>query len=81
MGSSVILTGGWDDVNVARVTEYSEVGFIKDFPSLQQKREFHGCSYYENNEGTNVDIVINYCDGGLFMSIYILDTARIWWPQ
>ena len=30
---------------------------------------------------TNVDIVINYCDGGLFMSIYILDTARIWWPQ
>ena len=68
---------------MARVTEYSEVGFIKDLPSLQQKRSHHGCSYYKNDEGTNVDIVLNYCDGGLFMSIYIyiLDTARIWWPQ
>ena len=59
MGSSVILTGGWDDVNgdVARVTEYSEAGFINDLPSLQQKRKFHGCSYYKNDEGTNVDKV------------------------
>ena len=56
MGSSVILTGGVHG-NVARVTEYSEVGFIKDLPSLQQKRSHHGCSYYKNDEGTNVDKV------------------------
>ena len=73
MGCSAILTGGRDDVNVARVTEYSEAGFIKDFPSLQQKRKFHGCSYYGNDEGNNVNSVIDYCDGGLFISIlYIL---------
>ena len=42
---------------MARVTEYSEVGFIKDLPSLQQKRSHHGCSYYKNDEGTNVDKV------------------------
>ena len=56
LGSSVILTGGYDTSVVSRVTEYNEAGYVKDLPPLLQGREGHGCSYYNNAEGTKVDI-------------------------
>ena len=31
-----------------------------DLPELQQKRREHGCSFYNNDEGTKVGIDINY---------------------
>ena len=51
MGSSVILTGGAD--TLARVSEYNEAGWVRDFPDLLQGRQNHGCSYYDN-EGSQV---------------------------
>ena len=53
----MLLTGGKkDNVDVTRVTEYSETGFVRDLPELQQGRNDHGCSYFENAEGTKVVI-------------------------
>ena len=54
LGSSVILTGGLNSRRT--VTEYNEAGWVRDLPVLCQKRYNHGCSYYDNNEGTKVDI-------------------------
>ena len=59
LGSTVILTGGFYSPN--RVSEYSETGFTRDLPQLLQGRYSHGCSYFENEEGTKVDIVSHSC--------------------
>ena len=55
----MILTGGYYSPN--RVSEYSETGFTRDLPQLLQGRYRHGCSYFENEEGTKVDIDSNSC--------------------
>jgi len=39
------------------VTEYSEAGFSRDLPLLQQGRYQHGCSYYDNGDGTKTLLV------------------------
>ena len=52
LGSSVILTGG--SYTLTTVTEYNEAGWVRDLPDLLQGRYAHGCSYYDNNEGTKV---------------------------
>ena len=55
MGTSVILTGGWTSPgSTTRVTQYNEAGWVRDLPPLQQGRYSHGCSYYDNNEGSQV---------------------------
>ena len=54
LGTTVLLTGGYEHGSVSRVTQYSEDGFVKDLPSLQQERRSHGCSFYDNDEGTKV---------------------------
>ena len=53
----MILTGGVDSRGEPRnmVSEYSESGFTH-LPQLQQGRGDHGCSYFDNEEGTKVDI-------------------------
>ena len=33
---------------------------MRDLPDLQQRRQSHGCSSYNNDEGTKVGIDINY---------------------
>ena len=33
---------------------------MRDLPDLQQGRYYHGCSSYNNDEGTKVGIDINY---------------------
>jgi len=57
LGSTVILTGGADYYNYNRVSEYSESGFTRDLPQLQQGRCYHGCSYFENEAGTKTFLV------------------------
>ena len=42
------------------MSEYGEAGFIRYLPDLNQGREDHGCSYYEDGEGRKVNIDINY---------------------
>ena len=58
LGTSVLLTGGFS--SVSRVTEYNEAGYVRDLPPLQQGRRTHGCTYYDNEEGTKVDIESHY---------------------
>ena len=52
LGSSVLITGGI--VTRTTVSEYNETGWVRDLPDLQQERQMHGCSFYDNNEGSQV---------------------------
>ena len=59
----MILTGGCsagEYYTTPRVVEYNEDGFLRDLPQLQNHRRDHGCGYYVNEDGTKVDIDINY---------------------
>ena len=69
LGSSVIITGGEHSHN--KVSEYSESGFTRYLPELQQGREDHGCSYFENEEGTKVDIDSNSCGVIIFQTFLV----------
>ena len=65
----MILTGGVYYPN--RVSEYSETGFTRDLPQLLQGRRSHGCSYFENEEGTKVDIDSNSCGVIIFQTFLV----------
>ena len=65
----MLLTGGRYSYN--RVSEYSESGFTRDLPQLQQGRRNHGCSYFENEEGTKVDIDSNSCGLIIFQTFLV----------
>ena len=58
LGSSVILTGGRNSLTT--VSEYNEAGYVKNLPPLLQGRYAHGCSFYDNEEGTKVGTKIKY---------------------
>ena len=57
LGSTVVITGGY--YTKTTVSEYSQEGWVRDLPSLQQRRFDHGCSYFVSDDGTKVDIDIN----------------------
>ena len=61
--------GGWYSYN--KVSEYSESGFTRYLPELQQGREDHGCSYFVNEEGTKVDIDSNSCGVIIFQTFLV----------
>ena len=42
------------------VSQYNESGWVSDLPDLLQGRSGHGCSYYDNDDGTKVRIDKNY---------------------
>ena len=69
----MILTGGADSLN--KVSEYSEFGFSQNLPQLQQGRQYHGCSYFENEEGTKVDIDSNSC-GLIILQTFLVTGGR-----
>ena len=58
LGSSVVITGGVEYNNpfgtIPTVSQYNEAGWVRDLPDLLQGRYWHGCSSYDNNEGTKV---------------------------
>ena len=54
LGSTVVITGGYSTKTT--VSEYSQEGWVRDLPSLQQGRYGHGCSYFVSDDGTKVDI-------------------------
>ena len=60
LGQTVLITGGWYDR--PRVSEYTEIGFLRDLPSLQEGRHSHGCTYFVNDQGTKVNNrdILNY---------------------
>ena len=55
--TSVILTGGL--YTLTKVSEYSEAGYLRDLPQLLHGRDMHGCSYYDNEEGSKVTILLS----------------------
>ena len=77
IGSNVILTGGFSNYQQRPsgpsnlVSEYSESGFTRYLPQLQQGRRDHGCSYFENEEGTKVDIDSNSCGVIIFQTLLV----------
>ena len=70
LGSSVIITGG--DFTLTTASQYNETGWLGDLPDLQQGRRGHGCSSYNNDEGTKVDIDINYCSTIIIFQTYLV---------
>jgi len=66
LGSSLILTGGF--YSLTRVSEYGEAGFIRFLPDLNQERWGHGCSFYENAEGTKTFLVSGGSSGNDYLS-------------
>merc|ERR1711953_1126744 len=67
LGSSVILTGGADTRNT--VSQYNEAGWERDLPDLLQGRYRHGCTSYNNNDGTQTLLVAGgYVSGSVWLS-------------
>ena len=54
LATSVILTGGVNYPTLTTVSQYNQAGWVRDLPDLLQGREEHGCSYYDNNDGSQV---------------------------
>ena len=52
-------------------SEYSEDGYMRELPQLLQGRYRHGCSYFENEEGTKVDIDSNSCGVIIFQTFLV----------
>ena len=52
MGTYVLLTGGL--YTPTTVSQYNQDGWVRDLPDLLQGRWEHGCSYFVNNEGSQV---------------------------
>ena len=73
LGSSVIITGGH---YTTTVSQYNEAGWLRDLPSLQQGRSSHGCSYYNNNEGTKVQSYTNYYSPIIILQTYLVSGGR-----
>ena len=65
----MILTGGYRSLN--RVSEYSQSGFTRYLPQLLTGRQLHGCSYFENEEWTKVDIDSNSCGLIIFKTFLV----------
>ena len=54
LGSSVVITGGYP--GKTRVSSYLETGWVLDLPYLNIGRFAHGCSFYQNEDGTKVEL-------------------------
>merc|ERR1711974_118809 len=78
LDQKLILTGGYSYLN--RVSEYSQSGFTRDLPQLQQGRRVHGCSYFENEEGTKTFLVTggSYNDAGLSSTELLVENSAKW---
>ena len=71
LGISVIITGGL--YSLTTVSQYNEAGYY-NAPDLLEGRWHHGCSYYDNDDGTRVGyryIDINYCPLIIFQTLLV----------
>ena len=66
----MLLTGGVDTPTT--VSQYNEAGWVRDLPQLQQGRREHGCSSYNNAEGSKVGIDINYYRTIIIFQTYLV---------
>ena len=57
----MLITGGRGYYPYTTVSQYNEAGHVRDLPPLRgEGRYLHGCTFYNNDEGTKVEIDINY---------------------
>ena len=74
LGSTVLLTGG-GNVQGNRafniVSEYDQRKKLRDLPQLLQGRYNHGCSYFEDEEGTKVEISSNSWGVIIFQTLLV----------
>ena len=61
LGATMLVTGGGTNDTFTRVTEYSESGYVRDLPSLNQPRYYHACASFENDLGTKVIWILCVC--------------------
>ena len=66
----MLITGGVNTLTT--VSQYNEAGWLRDLPDLQQRRYSHGCSSYNNDEGTKVGIDINYCSTIIIFQTFLV---------
>ena len=66
----MLVTGGY--YTRTTVSQYNEAGWVRDLPQLQQGRYLHGCSSYNNAEGTKVGIDINYYRTIIIFQTYLV---------
>ena len=50
--TSYVVTGGL--YGKQRVTQYSLTGEVTELPDMINRREYHACSKFENNDGVTV---------------------------
>ena len=56
---TMVISGGLDDDGVtARVTKYKNNGDAQDLPTLNEKRQNHGCGFYKNTNNEKVRIIV-----------------------
>jgi len=65
------------------VSQYNEAGWVRDLPGLLQRRYYHGCSYYDNNEGSQTFLVTGGITGSpnydfLSSTELLVGTASAW---
>ena len=66
----MLITGGADTPTT--VSQYNEAGWVRDLPQLQEGRRRHGCSSYNNAEGSKVGIDINYYRTIIIFQTYLV---------
>ena len=70
----MLVTGGSETSysTLTTVSQYNEAGWVRDLPQLQQGRRSHGCSSYNNAEGSKVGIDINYYRTIIIFQTYLV---------
>ena len=63
LGSKVILTGGYQGTRV--ITYYQDLSYDEKLPHLLGVRLDHGCSFFDNADGTKVNI--NFDESGVIL--------------
>merc|ERR1719378_1971379 len=77
MGSSALLTGGLYSAN--EVSEYNQNGYQRKLPQLLPGRFYHGCSYFDNEDGTKTFLVTGGYNGDYISSTeLLLETSSNW---
>jgi len=71
LGSKVILTGGYQGTKV--ITYYQDLSYDEKLPHLLGVRLDHGCSFFDNEDGTQTLLVT----GGVSMSKTLLSSTEL----
>ena len=71
LGDRVVLAGG--DYTMSEVSVYDEAGFVADLPRLITGRYNHGCSYYDNRDGSRTYLVT----GGYSLTRDLLSSTEL----